>query len=195
MTSLWIEDYDKVARIAKAERKLLVTEYDATIDSDIVSAMSPDEFSAAKAKYDKRSVQGGWISIAADYTSPLAELKFELNRMEKKKRTSVDFTIGGKAYHVYGVLRDRFVVQVGTQPIDTAVSSEGKYCGTEWQEIRRGNAAEIVNAVQFGYSSDELGEMSVNARYDADVLNYCYAKFLRTCAKKIKKTLDKTIIL
>ena len=49
MKKYWRNDIDKVRAEAKAEHKLLVLEYDATADADLVSAMTREEFEAEKA--------------------------------------------------------------------------------------------------------------------------------------------------
>lgn len=69
----WKEDIEKARAEAVAGHKLLVLEFDAAADADLVSAMTPEQFAKAKADYDKRSVYGGWITISEDYTNEAVE--------------------------------------------------------------------------------------------------------------------------
>ena len=83
MNRYWRDDIEKARSEAKAEHKLLVLEYDAALDGDFVSAMTPEEFEAENAKYQKRGIYGGWITVSEDYTQNPAEVE------EKKAEETV----------------------------------------------------------------------------------------------------------
>lgn len=78
MNKFWRDDIEKARSEAKAENKFLVLEYDAALDGDFVSAMTPEEFEAEKAKYQKRGIYGGWITVSEDYTQKSADTKEEM---------------------------------------------------------------------------------------------------------------------
>lgn len=73
----WREDVEKARAEAKAGHKLLVLEYDASLDADLCSAMTPAEFDKAKAtQYDNS--HAGWIAVKEDYTQKcMKEYVFE----------------------------------------------------------------------------------------------------------------------
>ena len=174
MKKYWTEDFEKVRQMAKAERKLLVLEYDACIDADSVSAMTPEEFAEAKADYDKRSIQGGWIHLSADYTSPIAELEFELKKMENKQVTSIDFTVDGENYHIWGVCREKFFLQHETEEPRTWYETGSFYMAKVWEDCGEGTTAEIIEAIKAKYNEHDLDEMEVNAEFDNKVLEFSY---------------------
>ncbi len=64
----WVPDIEQARKEAQTQHKLLVLEFDAAADADLVSAMTPEEFAEAKAEYDRRGSYAGWIVVSQDYT-------------------------------------------------------------------------------------------------------------------------------
>ena len=94
--------------------------------------------------------------------------------MERKHRTSIDITLGDDAYHIYGVLQEKFNVQQKVEVYKTWYETGSTYKADTWEEVGDGTTEEIIEALKAEYNVYDLAEMKVNALFDQKVLDYCY---------------------